>query len=427
VNHGEERPHNPQNILEDPRRDLVARVLGSRAFQRTPRLRELLLFVTSRALESHGDTLNEREIGCAVFNREANYNANDDNIVRVQARQLRFRLEEYFRAEGAHETLILEIPKGGYAPVFRERIEPADAEKPELPPSGEPWKRRALLATAAAALATSVALLGWFRPASPTGRTAQPQPLLWPLSEVFRPEGETCVVVADSLFVVTQAVTGRTISLEEYLSPGYPAAFLDAELPPRVRTNILTMSKRQFLAFSDLTGVSWLSRMAERNQLRASIRHARQVGLRDLRDRNVIIFGSPTSNPWASLHVPRLNFQIGKESGNSRFFTNRQPASGEPDRFICARQADDSSTDYGLIALIPNLDGRGNVLLIHGSMMEGTEAATLFLSDPANIEKLRTAFLGRPPGHFEALIRVRALSGSARETAVAAVRQWTPR
>jgi hypothetical protein len=53
-----------------------------------------------------------------VFGRPEGYDSNDDNIVRSYARNLRKRLEEYFSGEGSSETIRMEIPRGGYVPVF---------------------------------------------------------------------------------------------------------------------------------------------------------------------------------------------------------------------------------------------------------------------------------------------------------------------
>lgn len=64
----------------------------------------------------------EREIGCAAFGSPPDYDTDQDNIVRVNASQVRERLEADFAREGQTEPLVLELPKGKYAPVFRPRL-----------------------------------------------------------------------------------------------------------------------------------------------------------------------------------------------------------------------------------------------------------------------------------------------------------------
>ena len=55
-------------------------------------------------------------IGVQVFGKEPSFDPRTDPIVRVQARRLRTRLARYYRDEGNSDELIVDLPKGGYAP-----------------------------------------------------------------------------------------------------------------------------------------------------------------------------------------------------------------------------------------------------------------------------------------------------------------------
>ena len=105
----------------DDRRLLVQRIAASRVFGKSARLRHLLLYLCNRVLEGHLGPIHEQEVGHSVFGRPADYDTGADNIVRVHASLLRKRLAEYFSKEGALEPIVIEIPKGNYAPVFRGR------------------------------------------------------------------------------------------------------------------------------------------------------------------------------------------------------------------------------------------------------------------------------------------------------------------
>jgi hypothetical protein len=102
-------------------RALVARIAASREFQRASRLRAFLAYVVDRKLADCPDEITEVLIGHRVFGLPIDYNPGDNSIVRTQARTLRDRLERYFRGAGAHEPVILEIPRGAYVPVFHLR------------------------------------------------------------------------------------------------------------------------------------------------------------------------------------------------------------------------------------------------------------------------------------------------------------------
>lgn len=96
-------------------RDALDRVLASTTFQRTHRLSALLRDLAEHTLLGDGAALKEFAIGQRVFGRSAGYNSGDDNIVRANARQLRLKLEDYYRSEGVHDPARIQVPKGGYA------------------------------------------------------------------------------------------------------------------------------------------------------------------------------------------------------------------------------------------------------------------------------------------------------------------------
>ena len=102
-------------------RQELDRILASATFRQVDRLKRFLRFVALEALQGRGDQLKEYVIGVQVFDKSASFDPRADPIVRVQARRLRTRLARYYREEGAEDTVVLDLPKGGYAPVFKIR------------------------------------------------------------------------------------------------------------------------------------------------------------------------------------------------------------------------------------------------------------------------------------------------------------------
>ena len=97
----------------------LERVLGSTGFKRNERLSRFLRFVVERRLEGRAHELKESVIAVEVFGRKPDYNPKHDPIVRTEASRLRARLSQYYTDEGKGDALVIELPKGGYIPVFR--------------------------------------------------------------------------------------------------------------------------------------------------------------------------------------------------------------------------------------------------------------------------------------------------------------------
>ena len=121
----------PARSSEPVIRQHLARVLSSATFQQVERLKRFITFIVEEAAAGRGDELKEYIVGVEVFGKESSFDPRTDPIVRVQARRLRARLARYYRDEGQNDELIIELPKGGYAPLFKKR-EGRSGPKPSL-------------------------------------------------------------------------------------------------------------------------------------------------------------------------------------------------------------------------------------------------------------------------------------------------------
>ena len=102
-------------------REQLERITSSTAFRTSDRLKHFITFVSSQALQGKAGHLKEYAVGVHVFGRETAFDPRTDPVVRVQARRLRARLERYYHEEGQNDEIVVDLPKGGYAPVFRRR------------------------------------------------------------------------------------------------------------------------------------------------------------------------------------------------------------------------------------------------------------------------------------------------------------------
>ena len=90
-------------------------------------------------------------VAISVLDRDDTFDPQTDPMVRIEASQLRRRLERYYLTQGVNDPVVIDLPKGGYVPVFRaaEGLDlPANTDTPQatgLPPGGFPplfWQRR---------------------------------------------------------------------------------------------------------------------------------------------------------------------------------------------------------------------------------------------------------------------------------------------
>jgi serine/threonine-protein kinase len=95
------------------------RIIGSRAFRQADRLKRFLSFIVEETIAGRGERLKEFVIGVEVFGKAESFDPRNDPIVRVQARRLRAMLSRYYREEAPESEVLIELPKGGYAPTFR--------------------------------------------------------------------------------------------------------------------------------------------------------------------------------------------------------------------------------------------------------------------------------------------------------------------
>jgi TolB-like protein len=117
------------------------RIAASGVFANADRMTAFLRFVVERALAGEGDQLKEYVVGVAVFGRSEDYDPRLDSIVRVEARRLRTKLDEYYAGDGRDDAVIVRIPRGSYVPAFERREQPA-AEVPVPTPQAPAHQRR---------------------------------------------------------------------------------------------------------------------------------------------------------------------------------------------------------------------------------------------------------------------------------------------
>jgi TolB-like protein len=124
------------DLMPEPQavRAELERILASAPFAGSQRSQRFLSYVVENSFEDAHESLKEYAIAVEVFERDASYDPAIDATVRVEAGRLRARLREYYAEQGRNDTLVIDVPKGGYRATFTQRglsgsaPAPADAQ-----------------------------------------------------------------------------------------------------------------------------------------------------------------------------------------------------------------------------------------------------------------------------------------------------------
>lgn len=399
-----EAPHS------DPRWVAVEQVLASRTLGRAQRLSAFLSYICEKSLKGCPEELTEQQIGIQVFDRPPGYSPGEDNIVRSAARQLRQKLTQYYETEAVAPAVRIDVPKGGYVAVFQ--MAPAIAAAGE--PAPKPFRVGVRALIGAVVLSAAFALAGAWVVASFQNRGSNHE--FW--RQIFSPGKETLVVVGDAGLNVFDNLARRQVMAGEYMS-GRWLSQPQAATPDGY--DWAPLAHRRYTTLADLNLVEQLYRLPEFLPRTTSVRFARDIRIEDLKGRNVILAGSPITNPWSELIANRLNFYIQYDGqSNTIFVRNRNPRPGEKTSYQWTEH-DPGHIGYAHIALTSNPDGAGRLLLVEGTTMGGLNSATDFLMNGSRLRDA-LAHTGSPDATHEFLLEAQMLDGSSPSGKVISVR-----
>jgi hypothetical protein len=435
----------------------LERVLQSRTLQNSESLKAFLRFVVEKTLNDQGAHLKEYTIATEVFGRNSDYDPRIDSVVRVQAGRLRTKLQEYYTTEGKGDSVVIDLPKGHYYPVFTcpgpgsspespplAALPPADAHATngDAAPAGSDAhaeglharsRARAFVVPAlwAAVVLLSVAALAlyvWNRElrrqavavaASDPSLNDEEFKAVW---EPFADEPEPPLLVLSNptlLRFVNGADPESLARRSIQLSPAQARALVEApefkgqwsggEAPRLIPSLGMYTGMGEAIGLYRLTD---LFRAANKNIL---LRQSRHVSAADLKYRNVILLGSIYVNEWTR-RLPTI------ESFNYTFnatIENRDPQPGEEREYKPQfnPQTGDLAVDYALVTVKPNVSGEHAVMTLAGIFSEGTEAAAEFVTAKNHLAVLgqRLRQLGGqrpPPKYYQALLKVDVENGT---------------
>jgi hypothetical protein len=431
----------PSEPSVDERRELIGRVAASALFSRSARLRDFLLYVGTQSLKEGRAEIHEQEIGAKVFGRSPAYDRSQDNIVRVNATELRKRIDLYFATEGAHETLILEIPRGAYKPVFhwrtKDRSEQAAAPETLVAPSQQltGLPEQAMFEEPLKPLPIAIRKQRTFTSIAWVGISAvlaivcailwqQNQAMRRPdTAKIGRPEVEAFwkafgsdqqgvdIVLPDASVGISEEITHQRMSLNDYLSHTYVNKDEETSLSADRVNDLHKVFSHSLVTLGDFHAAQQILALTGLTPpMRLDLSRGYTA---DLMKRNgLILIGGRKANPWVGLFDDRLNFSVDFDSAHGTFVSNRHPQQGEQGIYAPESVPNEFIT-YSVIAYLPNPSRTGNVIILAGADSDATNAAAEFLTSEASMSKFRNMLKVRKIPHFEILLKVSQLNGTA--------------
>lgn len=154
------------DVTAEAIRAQLQRIVAFPQFAKSPRLRAFLEYVVEESLGGRASRIKALTVGQAVFDGDESFDPQTNTIVRVEAGRLRRRLSQYYLTAGQDDAIVIDMPKGNYAPVFKRNeiaTSGTDAEAIAARPAGirVPARRRSM-AFGAGALIAILALAGWW-------------------------------------------------------------------------------------------------------------------------------------------------------------------------------------------------------------------------------------------------------------------------
>jgi hypothetical protein len=182
------------------------------------------------------------------------------------------------------------------------------------------------------------------------------------------------------------------------------------------------LTTRRYTSMVDASTVLRLTRLPEASPDRTLVQYARDMRLDDFKNGNLILIGAQEADPWVELFERSMNFIFTADTPNQlNAFRNRNPQAGEL-QLYGPTSSDDKSV-YAVVAFLPNLNQTGNVLLLEGLNMAGTESAADLVLDDARFSPVLTK-VRRPDGslpYFEMLLECSTLTDNATPARVVAL------
>lgn len=398
---------NPPEMESDENREVIVRelelILGSRFFRRSERSRQFLQYCVQHKLEGHPEMLKERTIGTELFQRQPDYATGDDPVVRVQAGEVRRRLEQYYQTTQNGSAVRIELPLGCYSPEFQwlstTTTEPklratVPLSKPFFSRNERPVRFWIVAAICAGlALGVGIASLSYRRALRQRSISRSILQQFW--DPVFATRQPVLICLA-------KGVTYRpSLQLYERYSRTHPSTFqTEVErsndplpLPP---SDKITWGDIDFYAYGvstgDVSAAITLATFFGKTSKPLQVRIGTDSSFADLRASPAVLVGA-FDNRWTMELTSGLHFTFVDEGGG-KFVIREQIPHGRVWRSSAYGPTGEPAVDFGIVTRLLDSNTGQFIVAAAGLSGTGTEAAGELAATGEYLEK---ALKNAPP------------------------------
>jgi len=356
-------------------REEVQRVLHAPQFRRSPKLQRFLELICDYHLRGKSSEITEFLIATEAFGKSQSFDSSHDSLVRVQAREARRRLREYYQSDGAESALIIDIPLGSYAPVFNCAEHGAHRNGSHLAIWQRPFLTSATMLTITLVVCAALLTLAYRERrqlinvsalASGTGAAVQ-KPHVARLWNRFLDSDVPTVLVLSNPPVWDSPecqATGTATPSQDASSPGpCPDEYtgMGEAVALHVITNMFNSAKQTLI-----------------------LKQSRMVTADDIKRYNLILLGGRKVNVWTG--------KLGKDVDMKVSAEEKAALNAEPSRkfeTVFDKDSGQLIRDRAALALRRHASTGHWLLFLYGQHTQGTQAAAEAATDEAFLSQLK--------------------------------------
>jgi hypothetical protein len=425
---GTDRQGGRSTTLEEVDKSAVVKelenIIASPPFRSTSRCKQFLSYVVQHKLDGRDELLKERTIGTDLFHRPADYATGDDPVVRVQAGEVRRRLEQYYHEFSKPSDIRIDLPVGTYVPEFHRIPVGLPVESVTQPlllnRPGSRWK---LLAWSAIAL--NLVLVVVLAAPIVSRKLARPSALQQFWAPVFSTSQPVLVCLPKPIFY------RPSFSLYDKYAKTHPGTFqtqverFNQPLPLDPEEKV---QWKDMVTYPDLGLVSGdvyagfriseaLSRIGKPNQIRIG----NESSFDELRNSPAVLIGA-FSNHWTMEMTSDLRFVFEERDGILWIHDRTSP---DKKWFCRLGLHGEVVVDFGVVTRLLDSKTGHSVVSVAGITAPGTDAAAQAVSDPEFLSELaRTAPAGWEKKNMQVVVQTSVIDAGASPPHVVAAYFW---